>query len=456
MKQTILVVDDEEGIRSSLRGILEDESYSVSLAVDGLDALASLQKDLPDLVLLDIWMPGIDGLETLGKIKELYPDLAVVMISGHGTIETAVKSTKLGAFDFIEKPLSLEKVLVTVHNAISMSRLKQENSALRGMIEERFEIVGDSESARLLREQIRIVAPTSAPILIFGEKGTGKDSVAHTIHRYSPRSEKPFIAINCQAIPEELMESEIFGHEKGSFPGATSLRKGKIDLADGGTLFFEEIGEMPLKLQQKLRKVIAEHKFERLGGVKSIDVDVRIMSSSSSSLEEAIKSGRFSDDLYFLLNVVPFDLTPLRERKSDIPELVEHFLETFCRREMREKQSIGTDVIEVLQAYDWPGNIRELKNIMERLVIMSSTTSIDLMQLPEAILESSKAAPFASDDSRADNASLRGAREDFERLFIIQKLEENDWNITRTAEAIDLERSNLHRKIRSYGIELKK
>lgn len=456
MKQAILVVDDEEGIRSSLRGILEDESYSVSLAVDGLDALASLQKDLPDLVLLDIWMPGIDGLETLGKIKELYPDLAVVMISGHGTIETAVKSTKLGAFDFIEKPLSLEKVLVTVHNAISMSRLKQENSSLRGMIEERFEIVGDSESARLLREQIRIVAPTSAPILIFGEKGTGKDSVAHTIHRYSPRSEKPFIAINCAAIPEELMEAEIFGHEKGSFPGATALRKGKIDLADGGTLFFEEIAEMPLKLQQKLRKVIAEHKFERLGGVKSIDVDVRIMASSSSSLEEAIRSGAFSDDLYFLLNVVPFDLTPLRERKSDIPELVEHFLETFCRREMREKKSMGADVIEVLQAYDWPGNIRELKNIMERLVIMSATTAIDLMQLPEAILESRKAAPFSSEDIPADNSSLRGAREDFERLFIIQKLEENDWNITRTAEAIDLERSNLHRKIRSYGIELKK
>lgn len=456
MKQAILVVDDEEGIRSSLRGILEDESYSVSLAVDGLDALASLQKDLPDLVLLDIWMPGIDGLETLGKIKELYPDLAVVMISGHGTIETAVKSTKLGAFDFIEKPLSLEKVLVTVHNAISMSRLKQENSSLRGMIEERFEIVGDSESARLLREQIRIVAPTSAPILIFGEKGTGKDSVAHTIHRYSPRSEKPFIAINCAAIPEELMEAEIFGHEKGSFTGATALRKGKIDLADGGTLFFEEIAEMPLKLQQKLRKVIAEHKFERLGGVKSIDVDVRIMASSSSSLEEAIRSGAFSDDLYFLLNVVPFDLTPLRERKSDIPELVEHFLETFCRREMREKKSMGADVIEVLQAYDWPGNIRELKNIMERLVIMSATTAIDLMQLPEAILESRKAAPFSSEDIPADNSSLRGAREDFERLFIIQKLEENDWNITRTAEAIDLERSNLHRKIRSYGIELKK
>jgi two-component system nitrogen regulation response regulator NtrX len=456
MNQTILVVDDEEGIRSSLQGILEDESYQVALAVDGLDALAILQKELPDLVLLDIWMPGIDGLETLAKIKELYPELAVVMISGHGTIETAVKSTKLGAFDFIEKPLSLEKVLVTVHNAIGMSRLKQENASLRGILDERFEIVGNSESAALLREQIRIVAPTSAPILIFGEKGTGKESVAHTIHRYSSRSEKPFVVINCAAIPEELMESEIFGHEKGAFPGATSVRKGKIDFADGGTLFFEEIVEMPLNLQQKLSKVIEEQMFVRMGGIKSIGVDVRIMTSASRSIEEAIKSDEFSDDLYYLLNVVPFDLTPLRERKSDIPELVEHFLDTFCRREMRERKSVTSDVIEVMQSYDWPGNIRELKNIMERLVIMSATTTLDLMQLPEAILEKSKRAVSLGEEIHSDSSSLRGAREDFERLFIIQKLEENDWNITRTAEAIDLERSNLHRKIRSYGIELKK
>jgi len=261
--------------------------------------------------------------------------------------------------------------------------------------------------------------------------------------------------MNCAAIPEELMEAEIFGYEKGAFPGAVSFRKGKIDLAEGGSLFFEEIAEMPLKLQQKLRKVIAEHKFERLGGIKSIDVDVRIMTSTSRSIEDAISSGCFSDDLYFLLNVVPFDLVPLRERKADIPELVEHFLEMFSRREMRQKKSIGADVIKVLQSYDWPGNIRELKNIMERLVIISSTTSIDLMQLPEAILESSNA-PSGGGDISADNSSLRCAREDFERHFIIQKLEENDWNITRTAEAIDLERSNLHRKIRSYGIELKK
>lgn len=454
MSDTILVVDDEEAIRSSLQGILEDESYQVSLAVDGLDALSILQKELPDLVLLDIWMPGLDGLETLAKIKEIYPDLAVVMISGHGTIETAVKSTKLGAFDFIEKPLSLEKVLVTVHNAISMSRLKQENASLRGILDERFEIVGSSDYAKLLREQVRIVAQTSAPILISGEKGTGKESVAHAVHRYSPRKDKPFITINCAAIPEELLESEIFGHEKGAFSGAVNLRKGKLDLAAGGTLYFEEVSEMPLNIQHKIRRVIEEHSFERMGGIKPIGSDVRIMTSTSISLDEAVEAGKFNEELHFLLNVVPFELSPLRARKSDIPELVDHFLEIFCKREMREKKTINNDVLEVMQDYDWPGNIRELKNIMERLVIVSSDT-IDIIQLPEAIIEKSRHR-LASAEEVTDSHSLRGAREDFERQFIIQKLEENDWNITRTAEAIDLERSNLHRKIRSYGIELNK
>ncbi len=457
MNHTILVVDDEAAIRSSLQGILEDESYHVNLAVDGTDALAMLQKELPDLVLLDIWMPGIDGLETLSKIKELYPDLAVVMISGHGTIETAVKSTKLGAFDFIEKPLSLEKVLVTVHNAIDMSRLKLENASLRTMIEDRFEIVGDSEPARLLREQIRIVASTSASILICGEKGTGKESVAHAIHRFSPRSEKPFIVINCAAIPEELMDSEIFGHEKGAFSGATSQRKGKIDLADSGTLFFEEIVEMPLNIQLKLQRVIEEHKFARMGVGRSIDIDVRIMTSTSCSLEDAITSGTFSEDLYYLLNVVPFDLSPLRERKNDIPALIDHFLDAFCRREMRERKTMQPDAVIAMQAYDWPGNIRELKNIMERLVIMTSGQVIETSQLPEIILEKgNERRGITRDDHHSENSSLRGAREEFEREFIIQRLDEHDWNITKTAEAIELERSNLHRKIRSYGIDLRK
>jgi len=458
MTRTVLIVDDEASIRLTLQGILEDEGYRTMLAEDGLDALAKLQKELPDLVLLDIWMPKLDGLETLQRMKELYPELAVVMISGHGTIETAVKSTKLGAFDFIEKPLSLEKVLVTVHNAIGMSRLKEENASLRGMMDERYEIVGNSEPARLLREQIRIVAPTSAAILIHGENGTGKESVAHAVHRYSSRSDKSFVILNCAAIPEELVEAELFGHEKGAVPGATSQRKGKLDLADGGSLFIEEIGEMPLASQAKLIRVIEERHFERVGGGRSIDVDVRIMASTCRSLEEMVKEGTFRDDLYYMLNVVPFDLLPLRERREDIPDLIDHFLEQFCRRETRERKTIHPEAVEIMQGYDWPGNVRELKNIMERLVIMSPGMTIGVEQLPDMIMDNRM--QREGGEHRLDHAleihSLRQAREEFEREFIIQKLDENDWNITRTAEAIELERSNLHRKIRSYGIDMKK
>lgn len=455
MTPTILIVDDEAGIREALQGILEDEGYRVTTANDGLDALASLQKELPDLVLLDIWMPRLDGLETLQRMKELYSDLAVVMISGHGTIETAVKATKLGAFDFIEKPLSLEKVLVIVHNAIGMSRLKEENASLRGMIQERFELVGDSEPAKLLREQIRIVAPTSASILIHGENGTGKESVAHAVHRYSPRCDKAFVTLNCAAIPEELIEAELFGYEKGAIPGATSQRKGKLDLADGGSLFLGEISEMPLSTQVKLLRVIETRRFERLGGARTIDVDVRIMASTHFSLEDAVKAGTFSEDLYYMLNVVPFDLLPLRERREDIPALIDHFLEQFCLRETRERKTIHQEAVELMQSYDWPGNIRELKNIMERLVIMSPGRIITVEQLPDVIMEIVSPRGEHKLDHALEVHSLREAREEFEREFIIQKLDENDWNITRTAETIELERSNLHRKIRSYGIDMR-
>jgi two-component system, NtrC family, nitrogen regulation response regulator NtrX len=458
MAQTVLVVDDEESIRNALRGILEDEGYSVILAKDGLDALALLQLELPDLVLLDIWMPRLDGLETLGRMKQLYPDLAIVMISGHGTIETAVRCTKLGAFDFIEKPLSLEKVLVTVHNAIGMSRLQQENSALRGMMEESFEVVGESEAVKLLREQIMIVAPTSAAILICGENGTGREAVAHEIHRCSSRRDKPFIIINCASIPEELLESEIFGHEKGAFAGANSQRKGKLDLADEGTLFLEEVADLPLNAQFKLQKVIEENKFERMGGVKSIDVNVRIMTSTSRNLEEGIKNGTFCENLYYHLNVVPFDLMPLRDRKQDIPALVDNLLEQFCRREMRERKRILPEAIALMERYDWPGNIREMRNIIERLVIMTPGRIISVEQLPDMILEGSAFSRRLAgvNEPAGESQSLREAREEFEREFIINKLDENDWNVTRTAEAIELERSNLHRKIKSYGIDMKK
>lgn len=458
MANTVLVVDDEAGIRSALQGILEDEGYSVSIAVDGLDAIEALQRDLPDLVLLDIWMPRMDGMDALARIKELYPELAIVMISGHGTIETAVKSTKLGAFDFIEKPLSLDKVLVTVHNAISMSRLQQENASLRGMIEDRFEVIGESEAAKLLREQIRIVAPTSASILIFGESGTGKESVAHEIHRYSNRSKNPFVSFNCASIPEELLDAEIFGYEKGAFPGAISQRKGRVDFADGGTLFLDEVADLPLVVQLKIRELIEEKSFARVGGVKKHSADIRIMASNCNPLEAAVKCGAFSEDLYYLLNVVPFDLLPLRERKEDIAVICEHFLEQFCSREIRDRKTFSSDALSLISAYDWPGNIRELKNIMERLVIMSHGKIILPEELPVMLLEGSNfmRGTLRDQEFMEENHSLRGARELFEREFIIQKLEENDWNITRTADAIELERSNLHRKIRSYGIEMRK
>lgn len=454
MSGTILIVDDESKIRTSLQGILEDESYLVMQAVDGHDALATLQRELPDIVLLDIWMPGIDGLETLARIKDLYPELVVVMISGHGTIETAVKATKLGAYDFIEKPLSLDKVLLTVHNAIGMLRLRQENASLRSLIDEKYEFIGTSITASQLREHIRVVARTSAPILISGERGTGKESVAHEIHRYSARSEKPFLVINCAGVPEELIESEIFGHEKGAFPGANSQRKGIFDMADGGTLFLEEIFELPMHLQVRLLRVIEEQTFERMGGAKQHSTDIRIMVSTSHNLDNLVKSNQFNEQLFFVLNVVPFELLPLRDRKEDIPALIEHFLDLFCKRELRERKIIHPDTVAAMQCYDWPGNIRELKNIMERLVIMSVSDTITQDQLPDIILEKWRAGQELKRED--DNASLRGAREEFERQFIIQKLEEYDWNITRTAEAIGLERSNLHRKIRSYSIELKK
>lgn len=457
MSYSVLVVDDEESIRSSLKGILEDEGYRVSLALDGEDALALLQKEIPDLVLLDIWMPRLDGLETLEKIKELYSEIPVVMISGHGTIETAVKSTRLGAYDFIEKPLSLEKVLVTVHNAIRLSRLKIENESLRGLIEERFELVGDSEPACLLREQIRIVAPTGASILISGETGTGKESVALNVHRLSPRKEKPFIVLNCAAIPEELLESELFGHEKGALPGANSQRKGKLDFADGGTLFLEEIGEMPINIQKKLKRVMEEHKFERMGGSKSFDVNVRMITSTTRPLEDLIKAGTFTEELYYLLNVVPFDIPSLKERREDVPALIDHFLEIFCRRETREQKQLDQEAVKVMQSYDWPGNIRELKNIMERLVIMTPGKVIGIEQLPDMILDGSHLrAERRVEGQPMESNSIRGAREEFEREFIIRKLEEFNWNLNLTAEAIELERTSLQRKIKTYGIDILK
>jgi two-component system nitrogen regulation response regulator NtrX len=457
MNETILVVDDEESIRSALAGILEDEGYRTLFANDGMEALEHVQRELPDLTLLDIWMPQLDGLETLQRLKQLYPALTVVMMSGHGTIETAVRATKLGAYDFIEKPLSLEKVILTIQNALGMNRLKEENVALRGMVLKGHEMVGVSPAMRKVHEQIRLVAPTSTSVLITGENGTGKELLARCIHYHSPRREKPFVEINCAAIPGELIDSELFGHERGALAGAAAQKKGKFDLADGGTIFLDDVADMPLKSQAKVLRILREGKFERVGGTRTVEVDVRVVAAANKLLEEEMRTGKFLGDLFYWLNVVPFTVPALRERKEDIPLLIEHYLEMFCRMEGRERKLLLPEAVGLMQCYEWPGNVRELKNIIERLVIMTPGRAITASQLPASIVCGPERGPGASKRDRPlDYGSLREAREEFEKEFIAQKLEENDWDISKTAGAIELERSNLHRKIKGYGIGLKK
>ncbi len=455
--KTILIVDDEAGIRESLKGILEDEGFRTVFAETGEQALVILREESSDLVLLDIWMPGIDGIETLRRIRDLVPEQPVVMMSGHGTIETAVKATKLGAFDFIEKPLSLEKVLLVVANALKIGQLVEENRSLKARMAKDYEMIGNSLEIRRLKEQIAIAAPTSGWVLITGENGTGKELVARAIHHQSRRQERPFIEVNCAAIPEELIESELFGHEKGSFTGATAQRKGKFDQANEGTLFLDEIGDMSLKTQAKVLRILQERKFERVGGNRTIEVDVRVIAATNKNLEEEIAAGRFREDLYYRLNVIPFHVPPLRERREDIPELARHFLEFFCGKESREVKSLDHEALNALLQYSWPGNVRELKNIIERLAIMTREPIIELHHLPVSITGRVSPPPGRTDGTSAlETATFREAKEEFEKEFLVQKLEENDWNISRTAEAIEIERSNLHRKIKAFGIELKK
>jgi len=459
MNDTILVVDDEESIRTSLAGILEDEGFNVIFANDGVQALETVRKELPDLVLLDIWMPRMDGLATLEKLKELYPALMVIMMSGHGTIETAVKSTKIGAHDFVEKPLSLEKLIVVVNNALKMSRLAAENDSLRNLTQQDHLMIGNAPVMQKLKEQIKLVAATNASVLITGENGTGKELVAHAIHYNSQRRDKALVEINCAAIPEELIESELFGHERGAFTGAVAQKKGRFDLADGGTIFLDEIGDMSLKTQAKVLRILQERKFERVGGTRTVEVDVRVVAATNKHLDEEIKSGHFREDLFYRLNVVPFKVPPLRERKEDIPLLLNYFLSQFCQREGREQKAVAPEAVAMMQNYDWPGNVRELKNIVERLVIMSPGKTVTASHLPDYVSDVAAASQTDAGGKLAggmERGTLREAREEFEKEFIIQKLEENNWNVTKTAEAIELERSNLYRKIKSYGIDVKK
>ncbi|MBI5746019.1 MAG: sigma-54-dependent Fis family transcriptional regulator [Nitrospirae bacterium] len=453
MAENILIVDDEKSILTILSAVLIDEGYQVLTAAGGNDALKVIKRETPPIVLLDIWMADMDGIETLKRIKALFPGVIVIMMSGHGSIETAVKATKLGAYDYIEKPLSLEKVVLIVRHALREKKLEEENRALRSRIERRFELIGDSAALGRLKELIKTAGPTNSRVLISGENGTGKELVARRIHLYSPRAARPFIEVNCAAIPETLIESELFGHEKGAFTGAVEMKRGKFELADGGTLFLDEIGDMSLATQAKVLRVLQEQRFNRVGGSKTIQVDVRVIGASNKNLAEEIKKGTFREDLYYRLNVIPLHIPPLRERKDDIGLLVKNFLIELSEEQGLKEKSITDEAIEILKRYYWPGNVRELKNIIERLMIMVQGPVIKKEDILLFLEPSNAAGP--APPGYLYSSSLREARSLFEKEYIMQKLKDNGWNISKTAEDLRVERSHLHRKIKYLGIEIK-
>jgi two-component system nitrogen regulation response regulator NtrX len=413
-------------------------------------------------MILDIWMPEMDGLETLRRVKEFAPTAQVMMMSGHGSIETAVRAIKLGAYDYIEKPLSLENVTLSVKHALEQYRLEQENRALRSKVQQKFELVGQSPAMQRLRQLIETAGPTNSRVLIGGENGTGKELVARAIHMHSARAEHPFVAVNCAAIPETLIESELFGHEKGSFTGATAMKRGQFEQADGGTLFLDEIGDMSLSTQAKVLRALQEQQFTRVGGTKLMKVDVRVLAASNKDLEKEIKEGRFREDLYYRLNVVPIVVPPLRERREDIPALVRHFMKVHAEEQGLRFKEVSPEAIEVLQQYDWPGNIRELRNLTERLMIMVPGPMIEASQASMS-LQGRAGSPATATGHQAASASLfaqpydslRDARNAFEKEYIARKLREHHWNISRTAEDLKIERSHLHRKIKFLDVEMR-
>jgi two-component system nitrogen regulation response regulator NtrX len=447
-REEILIVDDEKNIRSSLEGILKDEGYRVRGVPTGEDLLKQVAQGVPDLVILDVWLPGMDGLQALEEVKRVHPELPVIMISGHSTVETAVKATRLGAYDFIEKPLSLEKTILAVRNALEHQRLEQENLTLRQTLDERYELVGESPAIHALRIQIQSAAPSHGRVLIRGESGTGKELIARAIHRQSLRAERPFVEVNCAAIPDELIESELFGHERGAFTGATTKRRGKFEVADGGTIFLDEVGDMSIKTQAKVLRVLQEQTFERVGGSETLTVDVRVIAASNKNLEDEIQRGNFREDLFYRLNVIPFEVLPLRDRREDIVLLAEHFLGLFSREYGKWEKNISRDALDLLLKYPWPGNVRELRNVMERMVIMVPRNSIEAGDLETSLRIRSEPEPVEEMEG-----TLREVREQFEKKFILRRLQETHWNITRAAERLGIERSNLHRKMKGYGIE---
>lgn len=453
MKKRILIVDDEESIRTSLSGVLSDEGYTVFSAADGAEALELVETERPHLILLDIWMPQIDGIEVLKKLKEDFPEVAVVMVSGHGNIETAVKATKLGAYDFIEKPLSIEKVVITIDHALRQRHLEKEISLYKQRFDKTVTIVSESDVMKNLLAEIERVAPTDSYVMITGENGTGKELVARQLFALSMRTEGQFVEVNCAAIPEELIESELFGYEKGAFTGAVGKKSGKFDMADGGTIFLDEIGDMSLKTQAKILRILQEQSFVRVGGNKSIKVDVRVIAATNRDLLAMIKDGTFREDLFFRLNVIPLVVPPLRERLEDVPVLANYFIDEFSREDTRLKKTIDDKAMKLLNLYHWPGNVRELKNLIERLIIMSPGDIIGLEDIPLYI---KKGMDLEPGDNLFYHDNIKEARENFESLFIEKKLKENDNNISKTAKTLGIERSHLHKKIKAYKIDLKK
>ena len=445
----VLVVDDEPGIRQSLSGVLEDEGYVVSAVESGEACLDELGKRNYELALLDIWLPGIDGMETLARIQEIpLPDRpSVVMISGHCNIEAAVKATKLGAFDFLEKPLSIEKVTVVSANAVKQRRLQIENSLLRESSQSKYRILGESVPMKALRQQMALMAGTNGRVLIYGESGTGKELVAHAIHTLSARAEEPFIEVNCAAIPEDLIESELFGHDRGSFSNAHESKIGKFQKADRGTLFLDEVGDMSLRTQAKVLRALEEQRFEPVGASEFVRVDVRVVAATNKNLDEEIERGNFREDLFYRLNVIPFHMPPLRERAEDIPLLADAFLQEFTTAYGRKPKELTPEAYDVLREYHWPGNVRELRNLIERIVILNPQVRIDARHIPVSVTRRS-----AQERPPDRFGSLQEVREAAEREYIQRKLEEANGNVTRTAEILGLERSNLYRKMKTLGI----
>src|SRR6476661_3479328 len=449
-KSRILVIDDEAAIRDSLRMTLEYEGYEFIGAATGQEGLALAEREAPDLVLLDVKMPGMDGIEVLERLRNMNEALPVVVVSGHGTISTAVEATKKGAFDFIEKPFASERVLVSLRNALDSRQLRDENRSLKKAVEVRHQMIGESAGLKHVMAAVGRAAPTNATVLIQGESGVGKELVARTIHRNSLRSRERFVQVNCAAIPEELIESELFGHEKGSFTGATEKQVGKFEQADRGTIFLDEVGDMSAKTQAKVLRVLQEGEVERLGSARTIKVDVRVIAATNKDLEAEIEKGTFREDLYFRLSVIPIRVPPLRDRAEDIPALVRHFADLFSRDNNRRPQRFTAAALEYMQKARWKGNVRELKNTVERLIIMTPGEAIDVDDLRDIVrIESRNPAP---ENERERPGTLREFKESAERTFLVGKLRENNWNISKTAEVIGTPRSNLYKKLEQYGI----